>query len=164
MRPITAVSRGQLARESSDNVSARRELTSQHSSVRHLEVSEIKARTDRTPKEGVRSTSHWDSGEPRAGWHHILQDLPLMDLSTDAHELMTSLMEHVQLKRPSRVKVPHLIGTNAMKSGKVACLKKVIDPCRCVAVPLKSRSEGTRGDEIGGAIGFFKESPFRMRS
>jgi hypothetical protein len=42
-----------------------------------------------------------------------------MYVSTDAHELMTSLIEHMQLKRPSRVKVPHLIGTNAMKGGEI---------------------------------------------
>jgi hypothetical protein len=85
-----------------------------------------------------------------------------MYVSTDAHELMTSLMQHMQLKRPSRVKVPHLIGTNAMKGREIPEFEEIVDTGRHVAVPVKSRSKGTRGYEIGGAIGLFKESALRM--
>jgi len=148
MRVITDVGVRALASERGDYGGESGIFARQLRRVRHLEVSEIKAGTNRTSKKGVGRPLERCRGEPSAGGHDILKHLSIMNVSTYSHRVMTSLMKDVKLKRSSRVKMPHLIGSNSEERREVTRFKKIIDTGRGVTGPLESLTKDAGGNDI----------------
>jgi hypothetical protein len=60
-------------------------------------------------------------------WHHVLEMMSSVQVSTDQHHSILGSSNDMQLKRVSTIEMPHLIGLNAVKRGEVAGFEEVID-------------------------------------
>jgi hypothetical protein len=71
-----------------------------------------------------------------------------MNLSPDPHKLMTLLMEDVQIEGSTPVKMPHLIGANPMKPGKIAGFEEIVDTGCNVSRPVESTAKCSCRHEV----------------
>src|ERR1700722_7039509 len=112
-----------------DTLAMLRVITHKLATHSQLEICEVKDGRDGAANQGKRCSTFQARSEPTAGLHHRLKNftriVPEMQLGEASIRL-----DHVNNQRAPRIKVPQLVGSNAMECRKISPLQQEINRSR----------------------------------